>query len=173
LPESIANKSTVFIPNLHMASASVKIPSLKDLGKTASEEKTEDDPYLKGTDFEGFDYENFLKTWKEYAIKAKAEDKSMTLLTVFNNQKPVMLQPYVFELILENKTQENIFRDDKPNLMNYLRSTLKNFNIEIQTRIEEQSGSRKPYSPVEKFQFMAAKNPELAELRKRFNLEID
>jgi len=173
LPESVANKSTVFIPNLHMASASVKIPSLKDLGKTASEEKTEDDPYLKGTDFEGFDYETFLKTWKEYAIKAKAENKSMTLLTVFNNQKPVMLQPFVFELILENKTQENIFRDDKPNLMNYLRSTLKNFNIEIQTRIEEQSGSRKPYSPVEKFQFMAAKNPELAELKKRFNLEID
>lgn len=173
LPELVADKSTVFIPNLNMASASVKIPSLKDLGKTASEEKAEDDLYLKGTDFEDFGYETFLKTWKEYAIKAKAEDKSMTLLTVFNNQKPVMLQPYVFELILENKTQENIFRDDKPNLMNYLRSALKNFNIEIQTRIEEQSGSRKPYSPVEKFQFMAAKNPELAELRKRFNLEID
>ncbi len=173
LPEVVTDKSTVFIPNLNMASASVKIPSLKDLGKTASEEKNEDDPYLKGTDFEDFDYETFLKAWKDYAAKAKAEDKSMTLITVFNNQKPVMLRPYIFELILENKTQENIFREDKPNTMNYLRSMLKNFNIEIQTRIEEQSGSRKPYSPMEKFQFMAAKNPELTELRKRFNLEID
>lgn len=166
-------KSTVFIPNLNMASTSVKIPSLKDLGKTALAETVEDDPYLKGTDFEDFEYDTFLKKWNEYAVKAKAEDKSMTLLTVFNNQKPVMLKPYIFELILENKTQENIFRDDKPNLMNFLRSTLKNFNIDIQTRIEELSTSRKPYSPVEKFQFMAAKNPGLAELKKRFNLEID
>ncbi|MGI4898759.1 MAG: DNA polymerase III subunit gamma/tau [Janthinobacterium lividum] len=171
--EPVVEKSNVFIPNLNMASTSVKIPSLKDLGKTALEEKVEDDPYLKGTDFEDFTPETFLKTWKNYADRAKVEDKSMTLITVFNNQKPVMLRPYIFELILENKTQENIFRDDKPNLMNYLRSTLKNFNIDIQTRIEEQSGSRKPYSPVEKFQFMAAKNPELAELKKRFNLEID
>jgi len=143
------------------------------LGKTVLEEKADDDPYLKGTDAEDFTHEEFLKLWNDYAAKAKAEDKSMTLLTVFNNQKPVMLRPYLFELVLENKTQENIFRDDKPNLMNFLRSTLKNFNLDIQTRIEEQSGTRKPYSPVEKFQFMAAKNPELVELRKRFNLEID
>lgn len=168
-----AEKSTVFIPNLNGASASVKIPSLKDLAKNSAQQKVEDDPYLKGTDFEDFDQETFEKKWNQYAVKAKAEDKSMTLLTVFSHQKPVMLKPYVFELVLENKSQENIFRDDKPNIMNYLRSELKNFNIEIQTRTEEQSGSRKPYSPVEKFQFMAAKNPELAELKKRFNLEID
>ncbi|MGI4751398.1 MAG: DNA polymerase III subunit gamma/tau [Janthinobacterium lividum] len=173
LPEPVAEKSTVFIPNLNMASTSVKIPSLKDLGKTALLETVEDDPYLKGTDAEDFTIEEFAILWKDYAVKAKAEDKSMTLLTVFNNQKPVMLRPYIFELVLENKTQENTFRDDKPSLMNFLRSTLKNFNIDIQTRIEEQSGSRKPYSPVEKFQFMAAKNPGLAELKKRFNLEID
>ncbi len=171
--EKPAEKSTLFIPNLNGASTSVKIPSLKDLAKTSLQETIEEDPYLKGTDFEDFDYEKFLKKWKEYAAKAKAEDKSMTLLTVFNNQKPVMLKPYVFELLLENKSQENIFRDDKPNLMNFLRSELKNFNIEIQTRIEEQSGSRKPYSPVEKFQYMLAKKPELADLKKRFNLEID
>ncbi|MVN21857.1 DNA polymerase III subunit gamma/tau [Mucilaginibacter arboris] len=171
--EKPVEKSTVFIPNLNLASTSVKIPSLKDLGKTVSQEIAEDDPYLKGNDAENFDNETFLQKWNEYAAKAKAEDKGMTLLTVFNNKKPVMLQPYIFELILENKSQENSFREDKPNLMNFLRTSLRNFNIEIQTRIEEQSGSRKPYSPVEKFQFMAAKNPELAELRKRFNLEID
>jgi len=171
--DPVAEKKNIFVPNLNIASTSIKIPSLKDLGKTALEEKAEDDPYLKGTDFENFDNETFQKKWAEYANQAKAEDKSMTLITVFNNQKPVLLRPYVYELILENKTQENIFRDDKPNLMNFLRSSLKNFNIEVQTRIEEHSGTRKPYSPVEKFQFMAAKNPELAELKKRFNLEID
>lgn len=173
LPELVTEKLNVFIPNLNIASTSVKIPSLKDLAKTSLQETVEEDPYLKGTDFEDFDTETFLKSWNDYAAKAKAENKSMTLHTVFSNKKPVLLKPYVFELVLENKSQENVFREDKPNIINYLRSNLKNFNIEIQTRIEEQSGSRKPYSPVEKYQYMAAKNPELAELRKRFNLEID
>jgi len=171
--EKPVEKLTVFIPNLNAASTSVKIPSLKDLGKNSIQQTAEDDPYLKGTDFGDFDNDAFLKYWNKYAAQAKAENKSMTLHTVFNNQKPVMLRPYVFELVLENKTQENVFKEDKPNILNYLRSKLKNFNIEIQTRIEEQSGLRKPYTPVEKFQFMAAKNPELAELKKRFNLEID
>ena len=171
--EKPAEKSTAFIPNLNIASTSVKIPSLKDLGKNALQEPAEDDPYLKGTDFEDFDAETFLKAWNEYAVKARLDGKSMTLHTVFSNKKPVMLKPYVFELVLENKSQENVFREDKPNIINFLRFALKNFNIEVQTRIEEQSGPRKPYSPVEKFQFMAAKNPELAELKKRFNLEID
>jgi len=171
--EKAIEKSTLFIPNLNATSTSVKIPSLKDLGKNSIQQTAEEDPYLKGTDFRDFDNDAFLKYWKEYAAQAKAENKSMTLHTVFNNQKPVMLRPYVFELLLENKTQENVFKEDKPNILNFLRSKLKNFNIEIQTRIEEQSGSRKPYSPLEKFQFMAAKNPELAELKKRFNLEID
>lgn len=171
--EKPVEKSTLFIPNLNATSTSVKIPSLKDLDKNSIQQTAEDDPYLKGTDFEDFDQETFLNYWKEYAVKAKAENKSMTLHTVFNNQKPVMLRPYVFELVLENKTQENVFKEDKPIILNFLRSKLKNFNIEIQTRTEEQSGLRKPYTPLEKFQFMAAKNPELAELRKRFNLEID
>ena len=70
--EKPAEKSTVFIPNLNIASTSVKIPSLKDLGKTALQETVEDDPYLKGTDFEDFDAETFIKTWNAYAAKSQS-----------------------------------------------------------------------------------------------------
>jgi DNA polymerase-3 subunit gamma/tau len=57
--------------------------------------------------------------------------------------------------------------------MNHLRSSLKNFGIEVNVRVDEQAVVKRPYTNHEKFQHMAAKNPQLAELKKRFNLDAD
>jgi len=84
-----------------------------------------------------------------------------------------MLNNYTFEIVVANKIQENLFRDDKHNLLNYLRTSLKNFDIEVNTRVEEQTAAKRPYTSQEKFQYMAAKNPQLMELRKMFNLDFD
>lgn len=148
-------------------------PSLKGgsgLGGVAIEE--EEDPYLKGTDKEAFTTDTFLKCWNDFAAKVKGDGKS-TLFTILTTSAPVMLKPYTFEVIVSNRTQEAVFREEKPGLMNHLRTTLRNFDIEVQTRIDEQTVVRKPYTSIEKFQHMAAKNPQLMELKKRFNLEFD
>lgn len=167
-----AEKPKVFIPNSGAASTSVKIPSLKDLTSQAVAAVEEDDPYLKGDDREGFTMDEFLKYWMDYAAKIKAEG-NMSLFTVFISNAPVMLEPYKFEVIVGNKSQEILFRDDKHNILNYLRTGLKNFDIEVQTRIDEIKAAKRPYTNTEKFQHMASKNPQLAELKRRFNLETD
>jgi len=69
--------------------------------------------------------------------------------------------------------QENLFRDERPNLLNYLRTTLKNFDIEINARVDEVAVVKRPYTASEKFQHMAAKNPALVELKTKFNLDFD
>jgi DNA polymerase-3 subunit gamma/tau len=97
----------------------------------------------------------------------------MNLLPVFITEVPTMLQPYVFEIIVANKVQEDLFRDEKPYFLNYMRSTLKNFDLEVNARIDKQVAVKRPYTSQEKYQHMAAKNPQLAELRKRFNLDFD
>ena len=97
----------------------------------------------------------------------------MSLFTVFTANAPVMLEPYQFEVVVGNKSQETLFRDEKPDILNYLRTSLKNFSIEVQTRVDEIKASKKPYTNTEKFQHMASKNPQLAELKRRFNLETD
>lgn len=169
----IAEKPKGFIPNLNSASTSVKIPPLKDLGKaTAAEMAEEDDPYIKGDAAEDFTMDAFLKHWSDYAAKLKA-DGNMTLVTIFTANAPTMLKQYEFEVILANKTQESQFRDDKHNLLNFLRVGLKNFNIEVITRIDEIRAVKRPYTNTEKYQHMASKNPQLAELRRRFNLDLD
>jgi DNA polymerase-3 subunit gamma/tau len=159
-----------FIPNA--GTASIKIPSLKDIGNTQETITEEEDPYLKGDAKEPFTFDDFLKEWNTYASKIKAEGK-MNLLPVFITEVPTMLQPYVFEIIVANKVQEDLFRDEKPYFLNYMRSTLKNFDLEVNARIDKQVAVKRPYTSQEKYQHMAAKNPQLAELRKRFNLDFD
>ena len=166
-------KPKPFIPNLHSTSTSVKIPSLKDLGNASTTEiAEEEDPYIKGDAQEDFTMDSFLKYWSEYAARLKAE-RNMSLFTIFTANAPEMLEPYRFEVVVGNKSQENMFREEKPSLMNYLRVGLKNFSIEVNTRVDEIKASKKPYTTTEKYQHMASKNPQLVELRRRFNLDLD
>ena len=132
----------------------------------------EEDPYLKGNDREGFKFEDFLTQWHAYAAKLKTEGKA-NLLSIFITNPPVMISPFEFEITVDNKIQESIFRAERPALLNYLRSTLKNFSIEVGVKVEESTAAKRPYTNQEKFQHMAAKNPQLVELRKRFNLDFD
>jgi DNA polymerase-3 subunit gamma/tau len=173
-PETVVtDKPKPFVPNLHTASTSVKIPSLKDLSNaTAAEIAEEEDPYIKGDAKEDFTMDSFLKHWSDYAAKIKAE-RNMSLFTVFTANAPTMLEPYRFEVVVANKSQENMFRDEKPSLMNYLRVGLRNFDIEVNTRVDEIKASKRPYTTSEKYQHMASKNPQLAELKRRFNLDLD
>lgn len=168
----VAEKPKVFIPNLQSTMKSVTIPSLNDLGNTATVEADEDDPYLKGSDKEPFTMDTFLKKWNEYAAKLKAESK-MGLFTIFTAEAPRQLSPLHFEVLLTTKAQENSFRDEKPSLMNFLRSELRNFSLEVTTRMVEATATKRPYTDLEKFQHMAAKNPHLRELHKRFNLDFN
>ncbi|MGZ3834147.1 MAG: DNA polymerase III subunit gamma/tau, partial [Mucilaginibacter sp.] len=169
----VAEKPKQFIPNLHTASTSVKIPSLKNLGNaTAADIAEEEDPYIKGDAKEDFTMDSFLKYWSDYAAKLKA-DRNMSLFTIFTANAPEMIEPYRFEVVVGNKSQENMFREEKPSLMNYLRVGLKNFSIEVNTKVDEIKASKRPYTNTEKYQYMASKNPQLAELRRRFNLDLD
>ena len=170
---SVAEKPKISIPKLSTGTASVKIPSLKDLargGDVLVEE--EEDPYLKGDDKEHFSDDDFLKHWHAYAAKLKAEGKH-NVLSVFNANAPTMLRPYEFEVVVGNKVQENLFRSERPYILNYLRTSLKNFSVEVNPRVDEQVAKKRPYTNQEKFQHMAAKNPQLIELKRRFNLDFD
>ncbi len=169
-----AEKPKSFIPNLHASASSIKIPKFNELGKIVEEEaKEEEDPYLKGNDKESFNLDQFLQTWSNYAAKIKAEGKPMSLFTIFTANAPKSLGDFNYEIVVSNKVQEAAFRDERPYLLNYLRTTLRNFDIEVNARVEETTVVRKPYTAIEKFQHLAAKNPQLLELRARFNLDFD
>jgi DNA polymerase-3 subunit gamma/tau len=170
--ELIAEKPKVFIPNSHISSTSVKIPSLKDVGKITEALLEEEDPYIKGDAKDDFTPEQFSKCWSDFAAMLKADGKK-NALTIFTTNPPKLTGPDSYEVVVENKVQETTFREERPNLLNYLRMTLRNFNIEVSVRIDEKAVVKRPYTAAEKFQHMAAKNPALVELKNKFNLDLD
>jgi DNA polymerase-3 subunit gamma/tau len=167
-----AEKPKIFIPSPSSGSLSVKIPSLTDTAKTEEEIAEEEDPYLQGDAREDFTMDSFLRYWSDFAAKVKAEGKK-NLVTIFTSNAPRMVKPYEFEVVVGNKVQENLFKEERPEMHNFLRSKLNNFTIEVNARVDEQEVVRKPYTAIEKFQHMAARNPQLNDLRNRFNLDFD
>jgi DNA polymerase-3 subunit gamma/tau len=127
---------------------------------------------LKGSDSEDFTPDDFLRYWNEYGEKVKTGGK-LNLLSIFTTNPPVMIKPLLFEIVAGTMALENTFREEKPYILNFLRTSLKNFDLEVTIRIDEVAATRKLYTATDKYQHMAAKNPQLAELKKRFNLEIE
>jgi DNA polymerase-3 subunit gamma/tau len=147
-------------------------PSLKGPDKTREVVLEEEDPYIKGTAKDDYTPDQFFKCWSDFAARLKSEGKK-NALTIFISNPPKLIGPNSYEVIVENKVQENIFRDERPNLLNSLRTTLRNFDIEVSVRIDEKAVVKRPYTAAEKFQHMAAKNPALVELKNKFNLDFD
>jgi DNA polymerase-3 subunit gamma/tau len=166
----ITEKPKIFIPSPSLGSLS--IPSLTDTGKTEEELLEEEDPYLKGDAREDFTMDSFLRYWSDFAAKVKADGKK-NLVTIFTSNAPRMIKPYEFEILVGNKVQENIFKEERPEMHNFLRAKLNNFTIEVNARVDEQKVVRKPYTTSEKFQHMVSRNPQLMDLRNRFNLDLD
>ncbi len=167
-----AERPKISIPMPQSSLASIKIPSLKDVGKMVEAAAEEEDPYIKGDAKDSYTDDQFSKCWSDYAARVKSEGKK-NALTIFISYPPKKLGDVSYEVVLENKVQENIFRDERPNLLNHLRMTLRNFDIEVNARVDEVAVVKRPYTAIEKFQYMAQKNPALAELKSKFNLDFD
>lgn len=159
-------------PKIIMPVRSTLTPSLTNTAKTEEEIQEEEDPYLKGDARDDFTMDSFLKHWSDFAAKVKADGKK-NLVTIFTSNAPRMIRPYEFEILVGNMVQENMFREERPEMHNFLRSKLNNFTIEVHARVDEIKVVRKPYTTIEKFQYMASNNPQLMELRNRFNLDFD
>jgi DNA polymerase-3 subunit gamma/tau len=170
--EIAGEKPKVFIPNANGAVTSVKIPSLKDVGKTREEVLEEEDPYIKGDAKDAYTNDQFLKAWSDFAAQLKSDGKK-NALTIFISNPPKAISPDTYEIVVENGVQENTFKTERPNLLNFLRVRLRNFNIEVSARIDEKAVVKRPYTAAEKFQYMAAKNPAMVDLKNKFNLDFD
>ena len=62
----------------------------------------------------------------------------------------------------------------KQELLTYIRKRLNNGKIALTTTIDRDlSKAKTPYTPKEKFEHMAVKNPDLLQLKKQMDLAID
>lgn len=75
-------------------------------------------------------------------------------------------------LEIENTIQEDLINQVKTDLVSWLRRELKNSNIHISTIITEKVKGRIIYTDAEKYDELLKKNPSIALLRQKFNLDF-
>ncbi|HQS06764.1 MAG TPA: DNA polymerase III subunit gamma/tau, partial [Daejeonella sp.] len=171
-PETDAKKPLISIPKPSLGGNSVLIPNLNDLAANYNKKEDDRPEYLSGDSKVDFNADSLLRFWNAYAAKIKNEGK-INIFTIMTSYPPRLLPDYVIELDIENKLQEDLLQAEKVDLLNFLRTELKNFNIDLQTKLLEQIQKKRLYTSNEKYQHMLEKNPNLEEFRKRFNLDLD
>ncbi|MBU1373639.1 MAG: DNA polymerase III subunit gamma/tau [Bacteroidetes bacterium] len=149
------------------------IPNLKDPNSIKSEEKkNEEKVELTGHEKTPFTQEEFIKVWVDYSVKVKGEHK-MKLVALMENYTPILKDDFKIELSVDSKLLVEELQNEKIDLMNFLKTMLKNFSITLDTVITEAIEGKKLYTSKDKYQHMLEKNPKLEEFRKAFNLELD
>lgn len=131
----------------------------------ATEQKSIFSNYAKSD--EPFTRDQLIATWNKYleTISDKPNLKSTLSPGPEVDGSTLLLK-------IGNSVQEEEVRQVKPDLVNWLRTELKNSEIELITRIERIETERVIFSDSEKLKIMIEKNPELLELRQRFNLDF-
>jgi DNA polymerase-3 subunit gamma/tau len=146
------------------------IPSLTNLESIATSDEDKGPKYITGNEKESFTDEQFLELWKVYTQKAKDADK-IHLYTLMNND-PIVNGTEITVLV-ENLALESTLQDEKVELLNFLRSALKNFDLQIVTKKGENTTKKRIYTNKDKYAYMVEKNPQIEEMRRRFNLDIN
>ena len=166
-PRSMA--SSIKIEPLATNKVTSLIPSLTDLGRIATGNEEKGPQYISGNEKEPFTEEEFLNYWKIYTQKAKDTDK-IHLFTLMNNDP--ILNGTEITVQVENLALESVLQDEKVEILNFLRSNLKNFDLQIVTKKAENLGTKRIYTNKDKYTYLLDKNPQIEELRRRFNLDL-
>ena len=119
-----------------------------------------------------FTPEELRDAWTGFAEEIKEDSPriSVTLLAV----TPELLPDRTILLKLDNLTLKEAFDHNfKPRLEGHLRRTLKNDTIRLQTMVEATERGEILYSPEQKFNHLATRNPALRDLKKTFNLDFE
>lgn len=167
-PQQTASSIKIEPSNTNKATS--LIPSLTDLGRIATGEEEKGPQYISGNEKEKFTEEEFLNYWKIYTQKAKESDK-IHLFTLMNNDP--ILNGTEITVQIENLALESVLQDEKVEILNFLRSSLRNFDLQIVTKKAENLGTKRIYTNKDKYTYMVEKNPQLEDLRKRFNLDLN
>jgi hypothetical protein len=117
---------------------------------------------------EAFTAEQLAEKWNEFLKQNSDRPNLVSTLSAV----PAIQEGSKLLVKIGNSVQEEEIRLIKPDLVSWLRRELRNSEIEIITRFEKIEVERVHFNDSEKLQMMIQKNPELYELKKKFNLDF-
>lgn len=124
--------------------------------------------FSKDGEVEPFTPEQLKEKWDEFLTTLEdGSNMKVTLSTV-----PKMEEDYTLVLEIDNRIQDELIANIRPELVSFLRKELRNSKISLKTLITEIVREKVIYSDIERYQALAGKNPNLAYLKQTLNLDF-
>jgi DNA polymerase-3 subunit gamma/tau len=142
------------------------IPSISSVVATALADAPEmikvDKPFI---------FEQLKAVWQTYARMRDQQGGSQTEQVMLNRE--IILEGTTIHISLDNSLQVNMLSDLRQDLLTYLRRELQNSQIQLADTIALQETRKMIYTPQDKFNYLAEKNPVLLELKRTLGLDVD
>ena len=120
-----------------------------------------------------FSQEDLNEKWVQYSNEKENVGKH-NLLSVLRDKKAILKENFNVCITLDNKVQEEVLNDEKSKLLGYLKTQLENNSISLTVDVTPlKELEMKAYTSEDKFKKMVKKNPDLLNLKDKFDLEID
>ncbi|MFN7013573.1 MAG: DNA polymerase III subunit gamma/tau [Bacteroidia bacterium] len=149
--------------------------SLNNIQKTEAEkqEKKDEDKLLNTSGpVIPFTVEDLSKHIAAYANSDKvAGKKSLELALKYRKAK--LNDDFLIVITVENEVQRNAIKAELSEFTLYLREKLNNYKIVTTIEVAEGDTVKKNYTPRERFQKMAEKNPNLITLYNKLDLDLE
>ncbi len=119
------------------------------------------------------DPDSLLKAWNDYADSI--EHSLPRIYSTLKYNHPVVKPDGTVAVLLNSEAQhENFIKNIKSGLLDYIKRVTGLEGLEIQTEVAavEQNGN-KIYTVQDKLDYLMKKNPELGQLKAKFNLDFD
>lgn len=148
-------------------------PSIKNALEGKLEEKQisakeQHQMYSVADQAEEFTAEDLKKKWNEFLARLNDRPNLQSTLSTI----PDIKENFGLQIEIENTVQEDLINSIKTELVSFLRKELRNSKITLTTLITEKVKGRIIYTDAEKYEELLKKNAELAELKKRLNLDF-
>ena len=119
------------------------------------------------------DPDSIIRAWNGYATSIQ-KSKPRIYSTLIHH-KPVVKGDGVVMVLLNSEAQrDNFTKNIKSALLKYIKQNTGFTSLELITEVSEsEENGKKIYTEQDKMEFLVGKNPELAKLKSRFNLDFD
>ena len=114
--------------------------------------------------------EALTDTWNDYASAISKKGEKI-LASILQMDKPKLKHTAIHLTYSNNTNKIELERAQFP-LLAYLRKRLKNYDLHLEITVNEEIAKKYAFTPIEKYEKLKEKNPNIELLKKAFGLDI-
>jgi DNA polymerase-3 subunit gamma/tau len=120
---------------------------------------------------DSFSEKHMQAAWEEFVVNLEKKGK-YNLASILRIDTPKLSSETVINVVFPNSTNKVEVERQQYDLLAYLRKKLNNFSVTLDITVNEELEKQYAYTPIEKYEKLKEKNPNIDLLRKTFDLDI-